>query len=364
MLPLSVTFISCGILIIVSRFFGFGIDESLGVQKFHISITSRLGGIALFIGFVSSLLLIPSSTNSTTLFIKFLISSIPIFVAGTLEDITHKISPSIRMILALFSSTLAYLFLEVKVIRTDVWVVDLLLQWGIFVYFITVIVIAGFTHAINIIDGFNGLASGQSILILGFLSILNYSTHQFDLLIISITLMSACFGFFLWNWPYGKIFLGDGGAYFLGFCTVCLGVLLTSRCSEVSPFAPILLGLYPLIEAVFSMYRRFLLKGHSIARPDAIHLHSLIFRRVLKKQLISGDNTYFLNSKVAYFFWITSVITGSLTCFFYTNTTVLLVLFFIYTFIYIKVFKSLVRFQTPIWLSFFYSVFSVKNRHD
>ena len=347
LLPFFFTSFFCGILIILNNFIGFGKDKIAGVQKFHHNQTSRLGGIGLMIGIIFALNFSSASFTSTHIFIQLLLTGMPIFFAGFLEDLTHKITPSVRLILALFSSTLAYLLLDVKVVRTDVWIIDWLLQFPLFVYIITLLVISGFTHAINIIDGFNGLASGQILIMLSFLSFLNYKTQQFDLLFISTFLISITLGFFIWNWPFGRIFLGDGGAYFLGFCVVCLGLLLVSRSPNISPFAPIMIGLYPLVETLFSMYRRLLIKGQSFTHPDAIHLHSLIFRRIFKYPLAFEKNLQFRNSKVASSFWVTSSIFSFLTCLFFNKTIFLLILFFIYFFLYILVFRQIVHFKTP-----------------
>ena len=352
-LPFFVSFVSCAILIGLNHWMGIGVDKSIGVQKFHLNATSRLGGVALMSGVTCSILWESNNFSTTHLFIQFLLASAPVFLAGTLEDVTHKIKPSVRLTLALVSSSLAYLLLDVKVIRTDVWLVDWLLQWPVFVYLFTILVISGFTHAINIIDGFNGLASGQILLMLGFLSYLNYTTQQFDLLLVSMSLFCITLGFFVWNWPFGKIFLGDGGAYLLGFLVVCLGLLLVSRCSQVSPFTPIMLGIYPLIEAIFSMYRRHFIRGHSVTKPDAIHLHSLIFRRVIKGNLDTTSNQQLSNSKVTLVFWFTTLAFGLMTCLFYKETGHLLILFSIYILHYIYLFIRLVRFKTPRYIFFF-----------
>lgn len=349
-LPFFVCFTTCGLLIFLNQFLGFGRDKSSGIQKFHQKATSRLGGLAIFISLIFTLVWVAPNSATGQLFSLLIFTCVPVFSVGLLEDITHKISPSIRLLLALVSSTLAYLLLDVKVFRTNIWFVDWLLQWPFIVYLFTVLVVAGFTHAINIIDGFNGLASGQILFMLVFLSYLNYHTDQFDLLFISISLFFITLGFFVWNWPFGKIFLGDGGAYLLGFCVVCLGLLLVLRSSDVSPFAPIMLGLYPLVEALFSIYRRLLLRGLSITQADAIHLHSLIFRRAIKGKFDSNINAPFKNSKVPFLFWLSTLIIGVFTCTFYTQTHYLLAFFFPFVLAYIVLFRQIVRFKTPHWL--------------
>ena len=75
--------------------------------------------------------------------------------------------------------------------------------------------------------------------------------------------VGAVLGFFFWNFPGGLIFLGDGGAYFLGFYVAELGILLLARNPSVSPMCPLLICIYPVFETLFSMYRRKVLRGRA-----------------------------------------------------------------------------------------------------
>jgi UDP-N-acetylmuramyl pentapeptide phosphotransferase/UDP-N-acetylglucosamine-1-phosphate transferase len=111
----------------------------------------------------------------------------------------------------------------------------------------------------------------------------------------------ATLGFLVWNWPWGRIFLGDGGAYLLGFWVVFLGLMIPHRTPEISPMAPVLVGIYPLVETVYSMYRRKFVRTHPINHPDALHLHTLIYRRlVLRPGLhLSATEKNTANAQVA-----------------------------------------------------------------
>ena len=94
--------------------------------------------------------------------------------------------------------------------------------------------------------------------------------------------IGAVLGFFVWNFPAGLIFLGDGGAYFIGFVLAELSVLLLAATRGVSPMFPLLLCAYPIFETIFTMYRRSVLRGVATAQPDGIHLHTLIHRRLMR----------------------------------------------------------------------------------
>jgi UDP-N-acetylmuramyl pentapeptide phosphotransferase/UDP-N-acetylglucosamine-1-phosphate transferase len=127
------------------------------------------------------------------------------------------------------SASLAWIVMGVAVTRTDVFPIDFFLASVGVSYAVTLLVVVGFTHAMNIIDGFHGLASGQVVLMNAALAYLSFEAHQTQLGIIGLVIMAVTSGFLLWNWPRGLIFLGDAGAYLLGFLTVCVGLLLVKQ---------------------------------------------------------------------------------------------------------------------------------------
>jgi len=161
-------------------------------------------------------------------------------------------------------------------------------------------------------------------------------------------------GFFVWNYPAGLIFLGDGGAYFLGFYVAELGVLLLHRNPEVSPLFPLLMCIYPIFETVFSMYRRRVIRGRPVGMPDGVHLHSLVYRRLLR--WAAGDRTARAltrrNSMTAPYLWLlcmTSVIPAML---FWNNSAVLGLFIALFGATYVFLYARIVRFKAPGWLIF------------
>lgn len=128
---------------------------------------------------------------------------------------------------------------------------------------LTALAVAGLANAINIIDGFNGLAAIVATMM--FLSLALVAFHVGDVFVLSCALVmaGAILGFFLWNFPGGHIFLGDGGAYLIGFMLGELAVLLTMRHTEVSAWYPVLMFIYPIFETLFSIYRKQFLRGIS-----------------------------------------------------------------------------------------------------
>jgi hypothetical protein len=116
---------------------------------------------------------------------------------------------------------------------------------------VTVFAVAGVANSINIIDGFNGLASMCCVLILLCLAYVGFQVDDLLVAWLALAGVGAVLGFFVWNFPAGLIFLGDGGAYFMGFYLAEVAILLLHRNPTVSPMFPLLLCIYPVFETVF-----------------------------------------------------------------------------------------------------------------
>jgi UDP-N-acetylmuramyl pentapeptide phosphotransferase/UDP-N-acetylglucosamine-1-phosphate transferase len=324
-----------------------GLDRATGVQKFHVRPTSRLGGVAIGFGICAGL----AQSNDPTAF-TLTLCSIPVFAGGLIEDITHRVGPTARLLLAITSASAGYFLLGIGVHHTDVWPVDKLLALPLAGYFITMLVVAGFTNGVNIIDGFHGLAAGTAVIITS--SLLVMACQAQDVLMVRLCGLSiACVaGFLVLNWPFGKIFLGDAGAYFIGFWIVELGLLLVMRNPGISPMAPVVVGIFPLIETMFSMYRRKWVRDHPVNHADALHLHTLVYRRLIfsPDRYRSQELKNRANALVAWYFWLPASGFGALAVTFQTETQALLLLMLAYLGAYLWLYRRLVRFSSPRWM--------------
>ena len=326
-----------------------GTDRATGVQKVHVNPTSRLGGLAIFLPLATGSLLLNESQGWI-----LIICAIPVFLGGLTEDISHRVSPNIRLLLAIVSAIAGLQWLGIGVQHTDVWIVDRLLELPGAVFLLTILVVAGFTNGLNIVDGFHGLAAGSAMLMIT--SFLLMAWKAGDVFLVQLCGLSiACIaGFLLHNWPRGRIFLGDGGAYLLGFWVVELGLMLVIRNTEISPMAPTLVGIFPLTETLFSMYRRKFLRNHPVNHPDALHLHTLVYRRLVTspERPRTQELKNRANSKVGWYFWIPVAVFGTLAVIFQAETKMLLTLMLVYLLSYLWLYRRLVRFRAPAWLQF------------
>ena len=353
-LGFGVTFISTWLLYRLSKTLNIGRDSAEGVQKFHVNPTSRLGGVAIFLGLAVSGLALPRIAEFQHYSFWFLLAALPVWLAGLIEDLTRRVGPTLRLVMATLSAAWLFGVLGVSVNRTDVWPIDLLLTIPGLPLCITLLVVAGFTHSVNIVDGFHGLACGLVIIALSGLSFMAWKVGDSLLLQMCLTSLAVVLGFFFINWPRGSIFLGDAGAYLIGFWVVELGILLAMRNPQISPMAPVVTGLLPLIETLFSMYRRNIVRNNPVNQPDALHLHTLVYRRILYNPALkySANQLNYVNAKVALFFWLPAAIVAVLACIFAESTEAQLVLMLIYLGMYNWLYLRLVRFKSPAFMRF------------
>lgn len=321
-----------------------------GPQKFHRMPTPRIGGVALFAGvFCASVIFFIQKKEFAELFFKILVCSIPLFIGGLIEDLTKKVSARIRFFLCILSATFVFFLADAKIIRLDIILIDEIIQILPISLLISIIGIAGLTNAVNIIDGFNGLASGVAVIILTGLSYVAFKTNDMFIFFCSAVLISVILGFFLWNYPRGLIFLGDSGAYFIGFFIAVLSILLVKRNPQVSPWFPLILAIYPVWETIFSFYRKKFLRNLSPFNPDGIHFHMLIYKRILKWAIGVEKTSRLLkkNSATSIYLWALTFIGFVPAVLFWENSLILQISVVLWISMYVWLYRKIVRFKTP-----------------
>ncbi|MET3130542.1 UDP-N-acetylmuramyl pentapeptide phosphotransferase/UDP-N-acetylglucosamine-1-phosphate transferase [Oxalobacteraceae bacterium GrIS 1.11] len=270
------------------------LDHDLsGAQKFHATAVPRIGGIAVVTSVVLAiflcLLLFPGLFPSQYVSPagKLLLASLPAFMAGIVEDLTKKVSVKVRLCSTIVSALIASWLLGATVDAFDLWGVDSLLLVAPVALAVTVIGVAGGANAINIIDGFNGLAGSVVIIMLASLGFIAWQVGDGLLTDLALLGCGAALGFLFVNFPTGRLFLGDGGAYFLGFWAAEIAVLLLARNASVNTWQVSSVCAYPVIEVLYSIYRRKVISKASPGAPDGLHLHTLLYRCVAPR-LVPG----------------------------------------------------------------------------
>jgi len=336
------SFAFCILLVITKSWHGsFSMDANEGIQKFHSTPTPRIGGLAIVAALWVAWLDSPAELKS--LVEIFLLAGLPALIFGLAEDITKKVSVLQRLLATMASGLLAWWLTDYSLTRVDVWGIDYLLTFTLVSVLFTSFAVGGVANSINIIDGFNGLASITSTLAFASFALIAYQVADRQLAAISLVLAACVWGFFWINWPYGKIFLGDGGAYFIGFSLAWVAVMLIERNPQVSAFAALLICAHPVTEVLFSIYRRKIKELHP-GHPDRMHFHSLIKQRYVRRWF-SRVSSNSRNSITGLLVGLMTLTAGILANFVYQSVWMSLIILIILMMGYVSIYARMVRYK-------------------
>ena len=344
---------------------------SVGLQNIHLESTSRLGGAALVIGYVVALG-VGLRLQLIAVFpaLPLLIAALPVVVVGLWEDVAHRVSPRQRLLAALVSAALASAFAQGIVTRLDLPYVDSWLTYLPFAVPLTLFMVMGACNALNIIDGSHGLAGGTSLLLFLGIAILAWNVGDRSVLVQAGGMTGALASFLLWNYPRGKIFLGDAGAYFVGFMYAQLSIQLIAHNTGISAWFVISLAAYPIVETLYSIYRRKFVRHTAAMQPDVLHLHSLIYVCVLlfgqrprpgdrridiwTKAYPGGERRQCIraaNARVAPLLWLHGGVCFATALYFHTNAVALIGFTCLYGVAYLLCYRNAVRISRRISVS-------------
>lgn len=315
-------------------------DSAFGVQKFHEHPTPRIGGVAIVVAAVVGYGL--AMPEKRALLGPLMLAGIPAFAFGLLEDITKKVGVRTRLLATMACGFIGWFLTGLSITDANMLGLDWMLQFTWVSVLFTAFCVAGIANAINIVDGFNGLAGGSILIILGSFAALAFGLGDVDLGRVCLILMASVAGFLLVNWPFGKLFLGDGGAYFVGFAIGWLAVLMLARHPSISAWAPLLICGHPILEVLFSIARRYF-RHASPGDADRLHLHSLVYRRVAGR-LTPYASGRARNSATGVLMWPVSLVPAALALQWPTHTFALVASFVGCALLYLLSYRKLVQF--------------------
>ena len=245
------------------------VDVPKDNRRMHKVPIPRMGGLAIFAGFlVSVLFFVPLGTE----FRSILIGALILVVLGIIDDIV-ALKPKTKFagqIIAALIPALSGVSIHGIV---NPFVPGQYSTLGIFSIPLTVIWIVGITNAVNFIDGLDGLACGVSAIATVTMFIIAVLFGEIYIALMMAALAGACLGFLPYNMNPAKIFMGDTGSMFLGYTLATVSIQGLFKFYAVISFAVpfILLGL-PIFDTGFAIVRR-LLKGQSPLQADRGHVH-------------------------------------------------------------------------------------------
>lgn len=292
-------------------------------QSFHTKGIPRIGGLLVFFYFFLFIIIF---FEKNLFFFKITILSSIFFLIGFLSDIDSKISPNKRLYLMLISTFIIIYHFDIRVISTNFHAIDSLINNNkLFSVIFVCLCLVFISNGCNFIDGFNGLLTIHIIIIFSILYYINYSNGNiFFLKHLIFFLIVILISILFYNFPHAKIFLGDGGSYFLGILTSLIIIELSNANPLISPFFFASILFYIFFEVFFSFFRKIFF-NLSPLKPDEKHLHMLFFIFIFSKVKNLNKANYLtgLLINVLYFFLIIPLL------FNYKNMTFCKIYFFI-----------------------------------
>ena len=268
----------CAVILVLAKFFPTHLakDNQLrAVQAMHIRSTPRIAGLGIFISLAATLPFAPVAISEP--YRDFIIATGVLFIVGLAEDLGLGVRPRWRLLAAVVSSLLVVLFLGVWMPRAGIPGFDALMAFWWIGIPITLLVTVGIANGFNLIDGVNGLAALTAITAAAAQAMIADAADYTTMVHLTTMLIAGIFGFLVWNYPFGRIFLGDAGAYTLGFMLSWFAISIMLNAPAASPWALLLTLFWPVADTLLAIWRRMHRKAPTMA-PDRLHIHQLVMR--------------------------------------------------------------------------------------
>ena len=262
------------------------IDVPRDGRRVHDHPIPRMGGLAIFLGFLLSVLLFVDVDRQIT---GILLGAVLIAVMGAVDDIL-SLNPWVKLAGQILAAGVAIrcgvvfsMITNPNVFSDNTW-----LDVGALAVPLTVLWIVGCTNAVNLIDGLDGLAVGVSAISSLTMMVVALFVAEPTVSVILAALTGACVGFMPYNLNPAKIFMGDVGSQMLGFVLATVSIVGMFKLHAIITFlVPLLSMAVPLADTVFAFFRR-ILHGQSPFHPDKGHFHHrLLAMGMNQKQVVA-----------------------------------------------------------------------------
>ncbi len=237
-------------------------------RKVHTHVIPRLGGLAIYIGFMTAVLY---SMPVFPEFFGFLLGAAAIVLLGIWDDI-RNIPARVKLAGQIIAAAIPVAYgVQIEWVTNPFGTILIIPEW--LAVPVTVFWIVGFTNTVNLIDGLDGLAAGVSVIASISMFFMAVSMNQYLPAMILVAMSGAALGFLQYNFNPAKIFMGDTGSMLLGYTMAVVAVLgLVKTAATVALIVPIIALGVPIMDTLFAIIRRKM-SGVPVFQPDKGHLH-------------------------------------------------------------------------------------------
>lgn len=330
---LSFYYFCCDCILLEKIFTYFSLKKYQSKQRLHQDEVPRIAGLIMYI----FLTIVALFSNESHYLNVILISSLPIVLIGSKEDLFHNTSPKLRLHMMTISAGLLIYLLPTNLPEIDFPLINQILSIAFMKELFYIFSILVIINGNNLIDGVNGNLALTNIIQLMSVGLLAFMVGDDVIVQLSCLLLIPLIIFILFNFPIGKIFCGDAGAYFYGFAISALVIYLFGTYDAFLSWNAILILIYPSIELLFSYIRKLVFENKSAFIADAKHLHSLMYRSINK------HNSKFNNNSFVTLYLLPFISSPLLTYFFYKDIFAIFFIIFLYIALYITLYLYLIN---------------------
>ena len=249
----------------------------------HIEKVSRVGGVGIIVGFFISYVLFfylfDSKDNQSLMHFTLFFGALASFTLGLIDDlrpIDAKLKFILQILIAIFAHEsgfrIDHIVLPFLERELDLESVSLIL---------TIIWFVSIMNLINLIDGLDGLAGGIGFMLMILLVVLSIEKGSGISTFLSIGMAGAILGFLIHNFPPARVYMGDSGAYTIGFVIAALSLMNFQKGAVIAALlGPMMALALPILDVIFAIIRRGI-QGLPLFRPDKAHIHHQLMRKGL-----------------------------------------------------------------------------------
>jgi len=282
-------------------------NEFKKTQAFHEFPTPTIGGLGIFLSFLILCLFL--FLTKGIIYFEYISFCALFFILGFLDDLKINVRPKFRLILMIVFLVILITLNKFYIENVGIEFLNRFLEIDIFGVFFVCLCFLFIINGSNLIDGYNGLLSIHTLIILTNLFFINYLNENSDLSFFIFCQILVLIVFLKYNFPKASIFLGDSGSYFLG-AFIAISTIKTSIANpSISPFYFCILLYYLFFEVFFSFIRKIIVEKKSPLFPDKKHLHMLIYKNFIKRNNNKLKSNY-LTTLVLNAFYLILILPG------------------------------------------------------
>jgi UDP-GlcNAc:undecaprenyl-phosphate/decaprenyl-phosphate GlcNAc-1-phosphate transferase len=252
----------------------------------HVGIIPRIGGLGIAAGFASTYLLcfffLDEQDNQSLMHYAIFSGGALAFLLGFVDDL-HPLGAKVKLLSQIIIALLAH-SAGLEISQVLIPFTNTVIEFGLFSLVVTVFWIVAIMNLINLIDGLDGLAGGIGLMLMCLLAYLAYSAGISFSFILSLGMVGAILGFLFHNFPPAKVYMGDSGAYLIGYVIATISLLNSEKGTVLAALiAPVLALALPICDVAFAILRRAI-RGLPLFRPDQEHIHHRLMKTGMSRQ--------------------------------------------------------------------------------